>query len=412
MFGDDADGRDDGTGGSTSWDGATSWQERTRGQRGEDSEGEGWERRLAAETTLRDALTDQAHTSLTAPADRLIAFVLIDGLDEAGYLGLSPGDVADSLGCAAVDVDRVLAVLRNCEPTGVFANSLADCLALQLAELNRLDPAMRSLLDNLDLLARRDLDRLLQVCGVDMADLKDMIAEIRALDPKPGLRFQSDAVAAIVPDVLMRAAPDGSWQLELNADTLPRVLVDRQYQTRIAGGIRNKADQEYLSDCVASANWLVKSLHQRAQTILKVSSEIVRQQDAFFRKGIEFLRPLILRDIADVIGMHESTVSRVTTNKFMSTPRGLFELKYFFSASISGTDGANAHSAEAVRHKIKALIDAEPPQKVLSDDRIVDILKSDGIDIARRTVAKYRESMHIPSSVQRRRQKALMAVGS
>jgi RNA polymerase sigma-54 factor len=247
---------------------------------------------------------------------------------------------------------------------------------------------------------------LIRVCGVDVEDIQGMIAEIRALDPKPALAFEPVVAETVTPDILMRAQPGGGWSIELNAETLPRVLVNQRYHTRLAGSARSKKDREYVAERLQSANWLVKSLHQRATTILKVATEIVRQQDAFFRHGIEYLRPLILRDIADAIGMHESTVSRVTANKYMSTPRGLFELKYFFTSSIAGADGQSAFSAEAVRFKIKGLIDAETAGAVLSDDRIVEILREGGVDIARRTVAKYREGMKIPSSVQRRREKA------
>lgn len=235
----------------------------------------------------------------------------------------------------------------------------------------------------------------------------DMVAEIKALNPRPAVAFDHEPVQTVVPDILMRAAPSGGWIVELNTDTLPKVLVNQRYYSRIQTDARSKTDKEYISERFQSASWLVKSLHQRANTILKVATEIVRQQDAFFLHGLQFLRPLILRDIADAIGMHESTVSRVTTNKFIATPRGVFELKYFFTSSIQGADGQAAHSAEAVRFRIKSLIDAEKPNDILSDDKLVEILRAEGIDIARRTVAKYREAMKISSSVQRRREKAL-----
>jgi RNA polymerase sigma-54 factor len=293
------------------------------------------------------------------------------------------------------------------DPSGIFARSLGECLALQLREKNRLDPAMQALLDNLPLLAARNQAALLKVCGVDLEDLTEMVAEVRALNPKPALAFDQEPVQTVVPDILMRIDNAGGWIVELNTDTLPRVLVNQRYYSRLGGSCKTKQDKEYIQEKFQSASWLVKSLHQRATTILKVATEIVRQQDAFFRHGLEFLRPLILRDIAEAIGMHESTVSRVTTNKFMATPRGLYELKYFFTSAIQGADGQAAHSAESVRYRIKALIDAETAEEVLSDDRIVEILRDGGVDIARRTVAKYREAMKIPSSVQRRREKSL-----
>jgi RNA polymerase sigma-54 factor len=266
---------------------------------------------------------------------------------------------------------------------------------------------MQALLDNLPLLAKRDVEALLKVTGVDQEDLAEMVAEIRALNPKPGDAFDSEPAQPVTPDILMRAQAGSTWLVELNTETLPRVLINTRFYARINTNLP-KAQKDYVAEKLASANWLVKSLHQRATTILKVATEIVRQQDAFFRHGIQYLRPLILRDIAEAIGMHESTVSRVTTNKYIATPRGIYELKYFFTSSIgSTTTGADAHSAEAVRHRIKTLIDAETPSEVLSDDRLVEILKAEGIDIARRTVAKYREAQKIASSVQRRREKLL-----
>jgi RNA polymerase sigma-54 factor len=203
--------------------------------------------------------------------------------------------------------------------------------------------------------------------------------------------------------VLMRAAPDGGWTLELNPDTLPRVLVNQRFYARVAP-LAAREDRGFISEQLQTANWLVKSLQQRAQTILKVASEIIRQQDGFLRHGVAHLRPLILRDIAAAVEMHESTVSRVTANKYIATPRGTFELKYFFTTAINGTSG-EAHSAEAVRHRIRGMILSETPDGILSDDAIVLALRGEGVDIARRTVAKYREALRIPSSVQRKREK-------
>jgi RNA polymerase sigma-54 factor len=266
---------------------------------------------------------------------------------------------------------------------------------------------MQALLDHLPLLATRNVTALVRVCRVDAADVAEMISEIKSLDPRPGLAFDPPLAQPVVPDILMRAQPDGGWVVELNVETLPRVLVNNSYYARVRQATRSKAEKDYLTERLHAANWLVKSLHQRATTILKVAAEIVRQQDAFFRYGVPSLRPLILRDIADAIGMHESTISRVTSNKYMATPRGLYELKYFFTSSISASGGSGAHSAEAVRHRIRALIDGEPPDGTLSDERIVELLHHEGVDIARRTVAKYRDAMRIASSVRRRRDKLL-----
>jgi len=370
----------------------------------------GLEETLSRPVSLREHLSGQLAVDLIDPADRLIGGHLLGLLDPCGYLTASVEEVAALLGAPPERVAAILERLQRCDPSGVFARSLKECLALQLADLNRLDPAMQALLENLELLARRDMPALMKVCGVDAEDLRDMIAEVRALDPKPALRFEGEPIQTVVPDVVMRPNPDGGWLLELNADTLPRVLVNRRYLAQVRPATKgDKAVQSYLSETLQTANWLVKALDQRATTILKVAGEIVRQQDAFLAHGIQYLRPLILRDVAGEIGMHESTVSRVTSNKYIATPRGLFELKYFFTQAINSSAGGEAHSAESVRARIRALIDAEPPAKVLSDDRIVTILRGEGVDIARRTVAKYREAMRIPSSVQRRREKMAVA---
>jgi RNA polymerase sigma-54 factor len=357
--------------------------------------------------SLRDQLSAQLRLTFRDPADRIIGAHLIALLDPSGRLGATPEAIAYALGADLARVEAVRAVMMRFEPVGMFARDLRECLAAQLAERNRLDPAMAALLDNLDLLARRDLRRLTEICGVDGADLMDMISEIRRLDPKPGASSDAAVPQFVVPDVLMRALPDGSWSLELNPETMPRLLVSQKFSARVIPGA-SREDKAYFSEKMQTANWLIKSLQQRAQTILKVAAEIVRQQDGFFRHGVGHLRPLILRDIADAVEMHESTVSRVTANKYIATPRGIYELKYFFTTAISGTDG-ESHSAEAVRHRIRALIFAETPDDVLSDDAIVAALRREGVDIARRTVAKYREALRIPSSVQRKREKAVPA---
>jgi RNA polymerase sigma-54 factor len=328
-------------------------------------------------------------------------------LEPSGRLPVPAGAIAAALGITTGRVEAVRAKMMRFEPTGMFACDLRECLAVQLAERNRLDPAMATLLDHLDLLARRDMRRLMTLCGVDAEDMADMVAELRRLDPKPGADFDAAPAMPIVPDILMRAAPDGTWLLELNPQTLPRVLVNRQLSARVVSNA-GREDRAFLSERLQTANWLVKSLQQRAQTILKVTAEIVRQQDGFFRHGVAHLRPLILRDIADAVELHESTVSRVTSNKYIATPRGMFELKYFFTTAIAGTAGAS-HSAEAVRQRIRAMVAAEDVDAVLSDDHIVAVLRREGVDIARRTVAKYREALRIPSSVQRRREKAVPA---
>lgn len=360
---------------------------------------------VAAETTLADHLAEQAAVAFTTQADRMIGQYLIDLVDEAGYLPVDLGQAAERLGAEQADVEAVLGVLQTFDPPGICARNLSECLAAQLRELDRYDPAMQALVEHLDLLAKRDFASLRKLCGVDDEDLVDMIGEIKRLDPKPGLKFGSTRTQTMVPDVYVRPGPDGGWLVELNSDTLPRVLVNQVYYTELSKKIGKDGDKSYFTDCLQNATWLVRALDQRARTILKVATEIVRQQDGFFTHGVAHLRPLNLKAVADAIQMHESTVSRVTANKYMATNRGTFELKYFFTASIASADGGEAHSAEAVRHHIKQLIDAEQPSAILSDDTIVEKLRAAGIDIARRTVAKYREAMRIPSSVQRRRDK-------
>jgi RNA polymerase sigma-54 factor len=345
------------------------------------------------------------------PARRVIGQHLIDMTDEAGYLRGDLESLAELLGAPLELVEETLRAMQGFEPCGVFARDLRECLTLQLKEQDRCDPAMAAMIDNLGLLATHDLVALKRAARVSDEDLCDMIAEVKLLNPKPGLKYGSTPTQPIVPDVLVRSLPDGSFHVELNSDTLPRVLVNQTYYATVSKSA-SKQEKSYLVDCLQTANWLVKSLDQRARTILKVAQEIVRQQDAFLTYGVRHLRPLNLKTVADAISMHESTVSRVTANKYMATSRGLFELKYFFTSAIAATSNGDAHSSEAVRHRIREMIRAEPAADVLSDDRIVERLKGDGIDIARRTVAKYREALGIPSSVQRRRLKRIALAAS
>ena len=360
----------------------------------------------SASKTLRQHLYDQLGLDLSDPQERLIGAHLIEMVDETGYFLGDSSDIADILNCSQTQIDDTLEKLQHFEPAGVFARNLSECLRFQLRDKNRLDPAMDALLENLELLAQHKINDLKKLCNVDDEDIAEMVLEIRALDPKPGLIFELNIEQAIAPDVLLKATPDGSWLVELNPDNLPRVLINNTYYANVSKKHLPKSDKDFLNDCAQSANWLVKSLHQRATTIIKVASEIVLQQDAFFRFGVQHLKPLVLRDVAEAISMHESTISRVTNNKYISTPRGMLELKYFFTSSIASAGGGEAYSAEAVKFKIKSLIDEEVAGKILSDDKIVEILQNLGMDIARRTVAKYRDALKIPSSVQRRRQKA------
>ncbi len=364
-----------------------------------------------ADLSLQQHVLAQISAEIADPVDRMIAVRLVELLEPSGWLAGDVGEIAAGLEVEHAHIESVLARLRQLDPPGLFSRTLAECLAAQLADRNRLDPAMQALLDNLDLLARRDVPALLRRCGVDAEDMAGMVAELRALDPKPGLRFHHEPVRVVIPDVFLRRVrhPElgETWEVELNTDALPRLLADRRYYATLSRDARSREAKEFITERWQTANWLIKALDQRANTILKVAREIALQQEGFFRHGVSALRPLVLRDVAVATGLHESTVSRVTANKFMATPRGLFELKYFFTSSVPAASGSESVSAEAVRSRMRRLIDAERPDATLSDDRLVELLRAEGIEIARRTVAKYREAMRIPSSVQRRREKSL-----
>jgi RNA polymerase sigma-54 factor len=378
---------------------------RSSGQVSLDGEAYDFAANVSREVTLPEHLTSQLNLHFKTAADQLIGQHLIGMVNEIGYLTADTSSIATMLGTDVTHVERVLAILKTFDPPGVFAADLKDCLRIQLIELNHYDPAMAALLDHLPLVAKRDYPALKNICKVGLEDIHDMIAELRALNPKPGHAFGSEPVMPVVPDVYVRAANDGTWIVELNSDSLPRVLINNQYMAKVSRGAQKTEDKLFLTECHAQASWLVKSLDQRAKTILKVAREIVKQQDAFLVLGVQHLRPITLKTVAEAIEMHESTVSRVTSNKYISTPRGNFELKYFFTNAISsGTVDGENHSAESVRHRIRELIAAETADAVLSDDDIVSMLKASNIEIARRTVAKYRESLNILSSVQRRRE--------
>lgn len=363
------------------------------------------EEAIADHLSLHDHLTEQMQIAISDPVQRLIGAFLIDLVDDDGYMRGDLEQLTEQLGAPLDLVEQTLRIMQEFDPPGIMAQNLPECLAQQLKELNRLDPAIQIVLDNLDLLARREFGKLIQLTGQPREELDEMISDIRSLNPKPGQAFSSILLQPVVPDIFVREGPDGNWLVELNSDTLPRVLVNRQYYSSISRSAHNNEDKTYLSECLNKASWLVKSLDQRARTILKTASEIIRQQDAFMNKGVQYLRPLNLKTIADAVSMHESTISRVTSNKYISTPRGVFELKYFFSSSIAAVGGDESFAGEAVRARIQQLIDGESPDKILSDGKLVDLLRESGIDIARRTVAKYREAMGISSSVQRRREK-------
>ena len=363
------------------------------------------------EPTLAEHLEAQVGAAAPDVATEFVARYLIGLLDEAGYLPVPLREVAGDLGIPLAEAEQALTVVQSLDPTGVGARTLSECLALQAREADRYDPCMERLIANLDLVARGEFARLKRMCDVDDEDFADMLSELRGYDPKPGLRFGGGEREPVVPDILITPGPKNTWTIALNEATLPRLIVNRRYYVELRDGCHDKASKSWLGEKLADANWLIKALDQRQKTILKVAAEIVKQQDGFFRKGVSLLRPLTLRTVAEAIEMHESTVSRVTSNKYLHCDRGTFELKYFFTSGVASADGEGAVSAEAVKAQIRALCDAEDPGDILSDDALVDLLKAKGFDLARRTVAKYREAIGIGSSVQRRRQKKLRMAG-
>jgi len=347
--------------------------------------------------SLSEHLLDQLH-GYSGREGRL-ARIIAEMLDETGYLAVPQDEIARLADEPVATVEAALAIVQGLDPAGVGARSLAECLALQAKAADRYDPAMARLIDNLDLLSKGRTNDLKRICGVDDEDLADMIRELRAYDPKPGCQFSTSAAEDVTPDVFVRKLRVG-YAVELNQATLPRLLVNRRYYQELKQGPQDKASRAWLSECMQSANWLVKALDQRARTIVKVVSEIVKRQQGFFDKGVAAMKPMTLREVAEAIEMHESTVSRVTSNKYLLCDRGLFELKYFFGSGVASAEGDGA-AAEAVKSAIKALIDVE--NEILSDDAIAGLLKGKGFDVARRTVVKYREAMGIGSSIQRRR---------
>jgi RNA polymerase sigma-54 factor len=349
-------------------------------------------------TSLAEHLADQLHGASGAVGD--LARIIAETVDETGYLTVPLEQVADLTGAPVALVEKALELVQGLDPAGVGARSLAECLALQARAADRYDPAMARLIDNLDLLSKGRTQDLKRICGVDDEDLADMIRELRAYDPKPGCQISTAAADGVTPDVFVRQTQTG-YAIELNQATLPRLLINRRYYQELKAGPQDKASRAWLSECLQNASWLVKALDQRARTIVKVVSEIVKRQQAFFERGVSAMKPMTLREVADAIGMHESTVSRVTSNKYLLCDGGLYELKYFFGSGVASAEGEGGAAAEAVKAGIREIIEAET--EVLSDDAIAALLKQRGFDCARRTVVKYREAMGIGSSIQRRR---------
>ncbi|MEO1488270.1 MAG: RNA polymerase factor sigma-54, partial [Pseudomonadota bacterium] len=376
------------------------------GINGSGEDAPGLEASKAASVSLGEHLLAQIGAAVRDEREGFIASHLIGLLDDAGYLPFDLRDVATDLGTNIDAVESALHKVQSLDPSGVGARDLAECLAIQAHEADRYDPCMQKLIGNLELIAKGEVTRLKRLCDVDDEDFADMLRELRQYDPKPGLAFAPASESAIVPDILLKDNGNDGWDISLNEETLPRLIVNRDYYVELSDGSPDKEAQGWLKEKLADAHWLIRALDQRQKTILKTAAEIVKQQDGFFRRGVSELKPLTLREVAEQIEMHESTVSRVTSNKYVWCERGTFELKYFFSSGVASSDGEGA-SSEAIKARIKALVDAEDPKKVLSDQKLVDMLKEEGFDLARRTVAKYREAIGIGSSAQRRRAKKI-----
>ncbi len=359
--------------------------------------------------TLREHVTRQISLEIRDPAERIIATFLTDHLQPTGWIDSNLDEIAEEASCSIDRVVQVLGKLQKFEPAGLFARNLAECLKIQLKEKNSLTKEFEIILENLNILAKGELRQLSKLTGLDQAGISEAISIIRSLNPKPGEVFEFDESYANSPDVIVSKGKNG-WVVELNKSTLPAITINEQYVIEMSKKSRNEQSTNFVSESVASARWLKRSVEQRNSTTLTIAAAIVAQQEDFLNLGLSYLKPMVLRDIAKEVGMHESTVSRVTTGLTMETPRGCFAMKYFFSVSINSAEDGETHAATAVRESIRKLISEEPPKKPLSDEAIASMMKKDGIDLARRTVAKYREIMKIPSSAQRRRQTRLAAI--
>lgn len=361
------------------------------------------EKRLADSPSVYTLIDQQIELNITSQRHKMIARILSEHLDDAGYFRGDLQEISKRLQTSPKELSNILATLQTFEPSGIFARDLKECLSLQLKDINRYDPCIELLLENLNLLATHKLKELQKICHVDAQDLSEMIADIKRLDPKPLSNYHNDITSYIIPDVFVKRSSSGNYRVELNNMSLPRLLINHSYYTEILK--QDKSAKRFLKENMSHATFLIKAMHQRADTILRVSEEIVRQQMAFFEKGIDFLKPLNLKDIAYTLEMHESTVSRVTNHKYMHTPCGIFELKYFFSQAAGSYIGNEETSTISIKHKIRQMIENETAEHILSDDNIVSLLANEGIKIARRTVAKYREALKLPTSAERKRQK-------
>lgn len=364
-----------------------------------------FEDKLSHIKSLYDFLKEQIYLAFKKNYDKIIALRLCEFLDDSGYFIGNTKKISSSLNIEEEKTLNILSKLKEFEPSGIFASSLAECLKTQLKDKNLFNEKIEILLNNLDLLANGNFAKIKNICKISTdEELASIIKNIKAQNPKPANKFFTENTQYIIPDILVRTNKNGDYIIELNPASLPRVLINQSYVSEISK-LYNKEANKYIKKQLSSASFLVKALHQRATTILRVSEEIITRQKDFFKQGVKHLRPMLLRDIAEAIEMHESTISRVTTNKFMMTPRGLFELKYFFSSAAGSYSNDDTTSIISIKHKIKDIIDNESKSKILSDDKIVEMLASEEIKIARRTIAKYRDSMNIPSSSIRKKTK-------
>lgn len=361
----------------------------------------------AASVSMREHLRRQLGMSIRDPAMARVAEEVVEALDDDGYFRMDPGVIADRLDVADETVEHALALVQQLEPTGVGARDLRECLSLQLAERKALDMTMEALLDHLPLIAKHDFRRLASLCRTDVEQIAAKVETIRSLDPRPGRGFDEEPIIPALPDVTVKRDRDGTFVTALVPDAMPRVLVNRRYYSEVRAVCARGSEARFVADCLKGASWLARNLDRRARTILSVATAIVAHQRDFLVHGREFLKPLNLRDVAEEIGVHQSTVSRAVANKYMMTDRGMFEFKFFFANAVAAADDGEGPSADTVRHKIRRLVAAETAETILSDDAIVQLLRTDGVEIARRTVAKYRETLRIPSSLQRRRQREL-----
>lgn len=361
----------------------------------------------ASNYTLRDHLRAQVGMTFHDPKERLVAAEIAESIDPDGYLRRPIWEMADLLSVEEAFIEALLIRIQSFDPVGVGARNLAECLRLQLSDRGELTPPMTALLDNIQLLAKHEIDRLARLCSVDQQTVMQMALSLKKLNPAPGRQFDTSPLLPALPDVLIKEINPGEFSIELNPALTPRVLVDQHYYAEIRATSRDHATRSYISGCLRSATWLARQLDQRAQTVLKVTAEIVLRQRAFLMHGIDHLKPLELKDVASAVGVHESTVCRAIANKYVMTDRGQFELKYFFAGSLGG-EGEEGIATETIRHRIQQMIATERSEDILSDDRIVANLTRDGITVARRTIAKYREMLNIPSSSVRRRQKRLL----